>query len=204
DDPEYLSLEDVLACAREVGGGRHRFRAVQLPFNLEMDEAASLPNQRGRTFLESAAEAGIAVLASAPALQGRLTPPFPPARARPPRSERGSPGSTRMRSARCSSSAPRRGSLAPWSGRDRSPTSKRTPPSPAPRRRREDPLRRRWKAVSVFTETARVALRANRRKVAPAARQRLDVVSHDVVHAARSSFIIGVSAPHPACGRLRL
>src|SRR2546425_308018 len=72
DDPEHLSLEDVLACAREVAGARHRFRAVQLPFNLEMDEAASLANQGGRTFLQAAAEAGIAVLASAPVLQGRL------------------------------------------------------------------------------------------------------------------------------------
>jgi aryl-alcohol dehydrogenase-like predicted oxidoreductase len=73
DDPEHLSLDHVLACAREVGGARHRFRAVQLPFNLEMDEAASLPNQRGRTLLQAAGEAGIAVLASAPVLQGRLT-----------------------------------------------------------------------------------------------------------------------------------
>jgi aryl-alcohol dehydrogenase-like predicted oxidoreductase len=73
DDPEHLSLDHVLECAREVGGARHRFRAVQLPFNLEMDEAASLPNQRGRTLLQAAGEAGIAVLASAPVLQGRLT-----------------------------------------------------------------------------------------------------------------------------------
>jgi aryl-alcohol dehydrogenase-like predicted oxidoreductase len=45
---------------------------VQLPFNLEMDEAASLANQRGRTLLQAAADAGIAVFASAPVLQGRL------------------------------------------------------------------------------------------------------------------------------------
>jgi len=82
DDPEYLSLDDVLACAREVAGARHRFRAVQLPFNLEMDEAASLPNQRGRTLLQAAAEAGIAVLASAPVLQGRLANLSPAERAR--------------------------------------------------------------------------------------------------------------------------
>ena len=72
DEAEHLSLDDVVDCAREVGGARHRFRAVQLPFNLEMDEAASLPNQRGRTLLQAAAELGIAVLASAPVLQGRL------------------------------------------------------------------------------------------------------------------------------------
>ena len=39
---------------------------------------------------------------------------------------------------------------------------------------------------------------------AVAARLGLAVVSHEVVHAARSSFFNGVSAPHPACGRLRL
>jgi aryl-alcohol dehydrogenase-like predicted oxidoreductase len=82
DDPEHLSLKDVLACAREVAGERHRFRAVQLPFNLEMDEAASLPNQGGRTLLQAAAEAGIAVLASAPVLQGRLAHLSPAERAR--------------------------------------------------------------------------------------------------------------------------
>jgi aryl-alcohol dehydrogenase-like predicted oxidoreductase len=72
DEPEHLSLDEVIECAREVSGSRHRFRAVQLPFNLEMDEAASLPNQRGRTLLAAAAELGIVVLASAPVLQGRL------------------------------------------------------------------------------------------------------------------------------------
>src|SRR5256712_7262669 len=82
DDPEHLSIDDVLACAREVAGARHRFRAVQLPFNLEMDEAASLPNQGGRTLLQAAAEAGIAALASVPVLQGRLAHLSPPERAR--------------------------------------------------------------------------------------------------------------------------
>jgi len=72
DDPEYLSLDELLECAREVAGVRHRFRAVQLPFNLEMDEAASLANQRGRTLLQAAGENGIAVFASASVLQGRL------------------------------------------------------------------------------------------------------------------------------------
>jgi aryl-alcohol dehydrogenase-like predicted oxidoreductase len=72
DDEEYLSLDEVLECAREAAGGQHRFRAIQLPFNLEMDEAASLANQRGRTLLDAARDEGIAVFASAPVLQGRL------------------------------------------------------------------------------------------------------------------------------------
>ena len=72
EDGEYLSLHEVLQAARDVAGARHHFRAVQLPFNLEMDEAATLPNQRGRTLLQLAREAGVAVFASASVLQGRL------------------------------------------------------------------------------------------------------------------------------------
>lgn len=72
DDEEALSLDEVLAAARDAGGERHRFAAIQLPFNLEMDEAATLRNQRGRTVLQAAAEAGVAVFASASLLQGRL------------------------------------------------------------------------------------------------------------------------------------
>jgi aryl-alcohol dehydrogenase-like predicted oxidoreductase len=82
EDPEHLSLDEVLECAREAGGARHRFRAVQLPFNLEMDEAATLANQGGRTLLASAADRCIAVFASAPVLQGRLARLSPAERAR--------------------------------------------------------------------------------------------------------------------------
>jgi aryl-alcohol dehydrogenase-like predicted oxidoreductase len=81
DDPEYLSLEEVVQAARDVAGPRHRFRAVQLPFNLEMDEAVSLANQRGRTLLEAARDAGVAVFASASVLQGRLARLSPAERA---------------------------------------------------------------------------------------------------------------------------
>ena len=82
DDPEYLSLDEVLQCAREAAGTCHRFRAVQLPFNLEMDDAASFPNQRGRTLVAAARDNGIAVFASAPVLQGRLARLSPAERAR--------------------------------------------------------------------------------------------------------------------------
>ena len=71
-DDEYLSLAEVLAAARDVAGEGHHFRAVQLPFNADMTEAAGLHNQGGHTLLEAAAEAGIAVFASASLLQGRL------------------------------------------------------------------------------------------------------------------------------------
>ena len=84
DEEEHLSLAELLACAREVGGAAHHFRGLQLPFNLEMDEAATLRNQRDAqgveaTILEAAAEAGLLVMASASVLQGRLTRQLPQA-----------------------------------------------------------------------------------------------------------------------------
>jgi aryl-alcohol dehydrogenase-like predicted oxidoreductase len=77
DDEEHLSLAEVLAAARDIAGERHRFRAVQLPFNLEMDEAATLRNQDGATFLEAAQAARLMVFASGSVLQGRLTHELP-------------------------------------------------------------------------------------------------------------------------------
>ena len=79
DEEEFLSLSEVLAAARDVAGERHRCRALQLPFNVEMDEAATLPNQGDQTLLEAAGEAGLTVFASASVLQGRLTHDLPPA-----------------------------------------------------------------------------------------------------------------------------
>ncbi|HEY6910818.1 MAG TPA: aldo/keto reductase [Myxococcales bacterium] len=76
-EEEYLSLDEVLSAARDAGGRNHHFRALQLPFNLEMDEAATLRNQRGRTVLEAALEEGLMVFASASVLQGRLTQQLP-------------------------------------------------------------------------------------------------------------------------------
>jgi len=77
DQVEHLSLAEVLAAAREAGGAQHHFRAIQLPFNLEMDDAATLRNQGGRTLLEAARDAGLIVFASASLLQGRLAHQMP-------------------------------------------------------------------------------------------------------------------------------
>jgi aryl-alcohol dehydrogenase-like predicted oxidoreductase len=77
DEEEHLSLAEVLAAARGAGGAQHHFRAIQLPFNLEMNEAATLRNQGERTLLEAARDAGLAVFASASMLQGRLTHQMP-------------------------------------------------------------------------------------------------------------------------------
>ncbi len=73
---EYLSLEQVVQTARDVGGDRHRFKVAQLPVNLEMIEAFTVLNQtvndKKSTFLEAAAELDVTVMTSASILQSRL------------------------------------------------------------------------------------------------------------------------------------
>lgn len=76
-DPNHLELSMVRDLAREVAGDGHHFGAIQLPYNLAMTEAFVLGNQNpeGRgpcTVLETAAQYGLAVYASASILQGRL------------------------------------------------------------------------------------------------------------------------------------
>jgi aryl-alcohol dehydrogenase-like predicted oxidoreductase len=79
---EALSLTDVLRVAEEVGGKDHRFRAIQLPFNLAMPEAAVASTQQaGRNLgplLQVARAHGLMVFASASLLQGQLTHGLPP------------------------------------------------------------------------------------------------------------------------------
>jgi aryl-alcohol dehydrogenase-like predicted oxidoreductase len=74
---EALTLTDVLHAAEEVGGKDHRFRAIQLPFNLAMPEAAVASTQQtGRKLaplLQVAKAHGLMVFASASLLQGQLT-----------------------------------------------------------------------------------------------------------------------------------
>jgi aryl-alcohol dehydrogenase-like predicted oxidoreductase len=78
---EAMSLEDVVAAAREVAGDNHHFRFVQLPFNLAMPEAFALKNQAfGKEMLslfEVAEELGVAVVGSATLSQGKLTQGLP-------------------------------------------------------------------------------------------------------------------------------
>ncbi|MGH7864994.1 MAG: aldo/keto reductase [Candidatus Binataceae bacterium] len=80
-DRAWLSLEELLNVAREVGGDQHHFRAIQLPVNLAMPEAVTLQNQQvtgGRaTILQAAKTAGIGVCASASLLQGKLSRGLP-------------------------------------------------------------------------------------------------------------------------------
>jgi aryl-alcohol dehydrogenase-like predicted oxidoreductase len=83
NEPGHLSLERVVAAARQVGGATHRLRAVQLPINLAMSEAVRSPTQivgnRQMTALEAASELGLMAVGSAPLMQARLTSGLPPA-----------------------------------------------------------------------------------------------------------------------------
>ncbi|MBI2686679.1 MAG: aldo/keto reductase [Acidobacteria bacterium] len=75
-----VSLHRLVAIAREIAGQRHRFRFVQLPFNLAMLEGFNKRWQEGgMSLLQAAAELGITVVGSATVLQGRLTRGLPEA-----------------------------------------------------------------------------------------------------------------------------
>lgn len=83
DHKQHTSLADLLTIAREVGGTTHHFRAIQLPINLAMPEAARTPTQKlGRKLvplLEAADALGVGVVASAPLMQGKLCADLPAA-----------------------------------------------------------------------------------------------------------------------------
>jgi len=78
---EAMQLGELEDIAREVAGERHRFRFVQLPFNLGMTEALTLGNQHlksgERTVMEAASELGISLVASASLLQGQVAQNLP-------------------------------------------------------------------------------------------------------------------------------
>jgi aryl-alcohol dehydrogenase-like predicted oxidoreductase len=68
---DALNLTRLLEMARDEGGPQHRFRFIQLPFNLAMVEAF------GNGLLEQAVQAKMAVVASASLLQARLARDLP-------------------------------------------------------------------------------------------------------------------------------
>jgi aryl-alcohol dehydrogenase-like predicted oxidoreductase len=78
---QHLTLAELVTIAREIAGTTHHFRAVQLPVSLAMPEAARIPTQPlGRklvSLLEAADALGVAVVASAPLMQGRLASGLP-------------------------------------------------------------------------------------------------------------------------------
>jgi aryl-alcohol dehydrogenase-like predicted oxidoreductase len=78
---DAMQLAEFAQIATDIAGEKHRFRFVQLPFNLGMTEALTLGNQsiggRERTIMETASELGITLVASASLLQGQVARNLP-------------------------------------------------------------------------------------------------------------------------------
>jgi aryl-alcohol dehydrogenase-like predicted oxidoreductase len=78
---DYMDLFELAKIAHDVAGDHHRFRFIQLPFNLSMPEAYGLANQRNKrekmSLLSAATRLEIAVMGSATLYQARLTQGLP-------------------------------------------------------------------------------------------------------------------------------
>lgn len=80
-EQDFLSLEMMESIARDVAGGSHHFRFVQLPCNLGMTEALTRSNQpldgARAPMVGTASKLGITLVASAAMLQGQLSRGLP-------------------------------------------------------------------------------------------------------------------------------
>ncbi len=78
---DSMQLAELLEIAKEVGGQKHHFRFLQLPFNLAMTEALTLGNQTvdagQKTIMEAAEEFGVKLIGSASLLQGQVAQNLP-------------------------------------------------------------------------------------------------------------------------------
>ncbi len=81
DAEGYHSLETMVELARDIGGGEHHLRFIQLPVNLAMPEALFFQNQKHGDEYVSVVEAaegfGINVIASGSLLQGQAARGLP-------------------------------------------------------------------------------------------------------------------------------
>jgi aryl-alcohol dehydrogenase-like predicted oxidoreductase len=79
---DHLSISEMERIAREVAGQNHRFRVVQLPYNLAMPEALTVANQtvdgERLSMLEASTRLGITIMCSASIFQARLAQNLPP------------------------------------------------------------------------------------------------------------------------------
>jgi aryl-alcohol dehydrogenase-like predicted oxidoreductase len=82
DRREHLSLPELFAAAERAGGEGHRFRVLQLPYNLGMLEAVNVPSQTVQEtpvpILVAAQVYGMLVVTSVPLLQGQVLSHLPP------------------------------------------------------------------------------------------------------------------------------
>jgi aryl-alcohol dehydrogenase-like predicted oxidoreductase len=78
---DAMQLNEAAQLAKDIAGEKHRFRFVQLPFNLAMTEALTLGSQsiggREKTVMEAASDLGITLVASASLLQGQVARNLP-------------------------------------------------------------------------------------------------------------------------------
>jgi aryl-alcohol dehydrogenase-like predicted oxidoreductase len=76
-----MQLEEFVRLAKEIAGEKHRFRFIQMPFNLAMTEALTMGNQKvagkEKTAMEAAHELGLTLVASASLLQGQVAQNLP-------------------------------------------------------------------------------------------------------------------------------
>jgi len=81
NNPQFLQLVEVLELAKQAGGAEHGFRFIQLPYNMYLDQAYMLKNQKSIeepdsvSILHAAQENKIGVFSSVPLMQGRLLAP---------------------------------------------------------------------------------------------------------------------------------
>ena len=79
DNPQFLSLQEVLSLAKQVGGEKHGFRFIQLPYNMYLDQALMIKNQslNGKTvsILDAAKSFDLGVFTSVPLMQAKLLGP---------------------------------------------------------------------------------------------------------------------------------
>jgi aryl-alcohol dehydrogenase-like predicted oxidoreductase len=84
---DHLELEELVEIAHELAGNEHHFRVIQVPLNLALPEALTLPTQtvagQMMPLLQAADALGVQVISSAALLQtgllGRLAPELTPA-----------------------------------------------------------------------------------------------------------------------------
>jgi aryl-alcohol dehydrogenase-like predicted oxidoreductase len=81
DHPAHLSVDRLVELAHDAGGENHRFRYIQVPFNLTMREVAEFPNQtlggRAMTLVDAAQELGVSLFGTSTLWGGQLARHFP-------------------------------------------------------------------------------------------------------------------------------